>query len=73
MTPVCVMLRNDVSVAADIEMWRSTSQKCSQEVFAVTETRVMRFVHEVPPSSREERITEMSPPCAQVTELETSL
>lgn len=38
MTPVCVMLRNDVSVAADIEMWRSTSQKCDQEVFTVTET-----------------------------------
>lgn len=37
MTPVCVMLRNDVSVAADTEMWRSTSQKCDQEVFTVTE------------------------------------
>lgn len=38
------MLRNDVSVAADTEMWRNTSQKCCWEVFTVTETEVMGYL-----------------------------
>lgn len=68
-----MVLRNDVSVAADTEMWRNTSQKCGREDFAVTETEVMGYLCMRFHPARQERITEVSPPCAQMTKHKTSL